>query len=346
MRSLILAFFLLHLPAHASGEQEVLRLQHEMDRLSLRSAWGGVERHYDSIVKMGERPDRKHTLLAADAARHRGDVLTVLERLVQAQSMEVSDDVTASIEDLMGRYGRVQLLSTESAELRAVQTPFRPDVAAAVRLAVEYAATTEGFDGFLPDGDYRFGDVAFTVRHGEELQVISLDKETAGISDLTLSNVTFPAKASVGGNRLLRNGVGVRSKLMVNVYAAALYLQEQTDSSELAIRQDLAKRLVMHITFRRITKEQFISHFEDDFRQVRGHEKTADDIQRFVNSLPDMVQGDRLVMDYVPGRGTTVTLNGHRLVLVEGRRFMWVLFRLFLGEHPPTEKLKRGLLGG
>ena len=105
------------------AEQE--RLVAQMHSLAQKNVWQGVERTYDQLVDQGYRVDRETLLLAAEAARNRGDVMSRMARLVEAQYRQNDPALAGAIEDLSATFGRVQL-SGEGA-LDAAATPFRPD---------------------------------------------------------------------------------------------------------------------------------------------------------------------------------------------------------------------------
>jgi hypothetical protein len=48
---------------------------------------------------------------------------------------------------------------------------------------------------------------------------------------------------------------------------------------------------------------------------------------------------------YVPGTGTVVNVGGKDVATIEGKDFAEVLFSLWLGPKPPSEDLRKGLLG-
>jgi hypothetical protein len=53
-----------------------------------------------------------------------------------------------------------------------------------------------------------------------------------------------------------------------------------------------------------------------------------------------------MAFTYVPGEGTTVEVKGEEKGTIEGKEFADALFASWIGEHPATGKLKKGLLGG
>ena len=56
--------------------------------------------------------------------------------------------------------------------------------------------------------------------------------------------------------------------------------------------------------------------------------------------------GDDIVLTYVPGRGTVVSVKGAEKGVIEGKDFADALFSVWLGPNPVQEDLKLALLGG
>jgi hypothetical protein len=69
------------------------------------------------------------------------------------------------------------------------------------------------------------------------------------------------------------------------------------------------------------------------------------DIDRLLGALETVKEGDQMVFTYVPGTGTTLTLNGKEKVTIANSAFGQVLFSVWLGPKPPNADLKKGMLG-
>jgi hypothetical protein len=65
-----------------------------------------------------------------------------------------------------------------------------------------------------------------------------------------------------------------------------------------------------------------------------------------IAAVPDLKDGETMSFTYVPGKGTTLSHNGKDLLTVEGKDYADAIFLLWLGPKPPSEDLKKGLLGG
>ena len=61
--------------------------------------------------------------------------------------------------------------------------------------------------------------------------------------------------------------------------------------------------------------------------------------------VPDVKEGSTLTFAYLPGKGTTLSAGSKELGVFEGKGFADAVFAIWLGPKPPSEDLKKGLLG-
>ncbi len=71
----------------------------------------------------------------------------------------------------------------------------------------------------------------------------------------------------------------------------------------------------------------------------------TDRVQTFADLFPDMKVGDVIELTMVPGGGTSATLNGEAKGVIDGDDFAEALLKVWLGDHPPSDELKTGMLG-
>lgn len=180
MRVSLLLMLLIAAPALAgrasapdeTDQREANRLSVEIHHLAGRNAWTGVERAFEDIQALGVEPRRGIYLLAASAARHRGDVAAVRERLAHAQAMDDTPDVRAWLDELDADYGHLELRARAgAASLTPLTGNFDPDRRAAVDLATANLVDTGRFSGLLPAGHYTVGVVEFDVTPDASLHV-------------------------------------------------------------------------------------------------------------------------------------------------------------------------------
>ena len=158
--------------------------------------------------------------------------------------------------------------------------------------------------------------------------------------------MTLPDTAQVGGKKLVLNGLGVRTKYMVKVYVAGLYLEQKSSDANAIIKSDAPKQIVMQF-LHGASKSQMTDAFDESF-----HDNSPDavktmkpDIDRLLAALEPVKVGDEMVFTYVPGTGTTLAINGQQKVTIAGSAFGPVLFSVWLGPKPPNADMKKGMLG-
>lgn len=165
-------------------------------------------------------------------------------------------------------------------------------------------------------------------------------------SAASLAGVTLPETATVGGQSLVLNGMGLREKMFFDIYVGGLYLPAKTSDARAAIEQDAPKRVLMHFVYSEVSAAQLREAFEEGRTKHPAGAAQLPAFEQLYGWLDAVHPGDEVVFDYVPGAGTSVTVKGTHKGTLPGAEFMKVLFSVYLGDHPPTTALKTGLLGG
>lgn len=174
---------------------------------------------------------------------------------------------------------------------------------------------------------------------------IMLVVTTAGAAEL--AGVSLPDQVTVGGKTLVLNGMGLRKKMVIKVYAAGLYLEERSADPAVILGSSSTKRVVMHFLTGMATKSKMDEAWREGFEanSPDTYPALADRVTTFMGFFGDMKDGDEIVLTVVPGAGTTAALNGQDKGTIAGDDFGAGLLKVWLGDHPPSEDLKAGLLG-
>ncbi len=163
----------------------------------------------------------------------------------------------------------------------------------------------------------------------------------------TLAGVTLPDTVTVGGQTLLLNGMGVRTKVFVKVYVGGLYLEKKTSDAAAIIKLDAPKRVVLHFVYSEVGRDKMVESFSEGF-QANAPEKLKTiktQIDQFLAALEPMKKGDELTVTYTPATGTVLELRGKEKLTIPGQDFGRAVFSVWFGPKPPTNDLKSGLLG-
>ncbi|MDP2310511.1 MAG: chalcone isomerase family protein [Pseudomonadota bacterium] len=162
----------------------------------------------------------------------------------------------------------------------------------------------------------------------------------------SLAGVTLPDTATVADQPLVLNGMGLREKYFIDIYVGGLYLDGKSSDAVAALQKDAPKRMVMQFVYGRVTREQMLKSFLEDFGKQPGVKAHQANVDKMMAAVPDeLLRGDQIVFEYAPGVGTTLVIKGKPAVTVPGVDFMRMAFGIWLGPTPPTAALKAGLLG-
>lgn len=150
---------------------------------------------------------------------------------------------------------------------------------------------------------------------------------------------------------LVLNGVGLRSVAWLKGFAAGLYLREKAGSAAQVLAQAGAKRLQMKMIIDVQTKE-FIKAFAVSLRRNNteaeqvGLKDRVEQFNRVLELIGKVRKGDVVDLDFVPGTGLIVSVNGApKGAPVAGADLYASLLKVFIGERPVDKRLKDGLLG-
>jgi hypothetical protein len=161
-----------------------------------------------------------------------------------------------------------------------------------------------------------------------------------------VAGVRMPATVTVEGKTLKLNGMGLRKKLMFKVYVAGFYLETPTNAPEAIIASDQVRRMDLHV-LRNLKASQVTEAIEEGFEKNSKAQMGAlkERLGKFSGMFSDVKEGDEILMTYVPGKGTSVSVKGAEKGTVEGKDFADALFAVWLGPNPVQEDLKKALLG-
>lgn len=166
-----------------------------------------------------------------------------------------------------------------------------------------------------------------------------------------ISGVKFDDTVKVGGKDLKLNGLGMRTKFVVKVYAAGLYLPEKKNNVPDVMKVEGPRRMTL-VMMREISSDDFGQAFMTGLNNnIDKTEKSkfVTQISKFgemFGTIEGLKKGDVLHIDWIPGTGTVCELNGKRIgeVLQDVNYFNAVL-KIWLGDKPVDSSLKPMLLG-
>lgn len=156
---------------------------------------------------------------------------------------------------------------------------------------------------------------------------------------------------ALGGQNLILNGAGTRTKLFFKVYVAGLYLPMKQSSAPAVLDQKGPRRIQMVLT-RDLESAQLLDGLNaglvanNSAADLDAIKPQIDQLRSIFGTLKEAKQGTVIMLDYLPDTGTVVTLNGDMKGAIPGAAFNRALLKVWLGDDPVDESLKRAMLGG
>jgi len=99
--------------------------------------------------------------------------------------------------------------------------------------------------------------------------------------------------------------------------------------------------LTLYIDFRNVSVDGLAS-FAANAKDTVAQKATFD---KMLALVPDVKTGSTLTFIYLPGKGTTLQVADKELGVFEGKGFADAVFSIWLGAKPPSEDLRKGMLG-
>ena len=167
-----------------------------------------------------------------------------------------------------------------------------------------------------------------------------------------VEGVRVDEQATVGGQTLVLNGAGVRTKLaFIKLYVGALYLPAKKTVAEDIIKETGAKRIVMHVLIDELTAKDLTASLNNAIAanhipaEIALIESRLRDLNRMMSTVAVLKKGNTVMLDYVPNTGTRITINGEEKLLIKGEDFYQAMLRIWLGNKPVDGTLRRAMLG-
>ena len=167
-----------------------------------------------------------------------------------------------------------------------------------------------------------------------------------------ISGVKIDDTARVGGTPLVLNGAGKRTRLVFDVYVAALYLTAKRANAQEVLDAPGPKRVTMSL-MRDLSADRLTEALQDGIK-LNTSQAALDAIRPQLEALVAAIRaigaaskGDVISIDFLADGSTQLALNGApKGNPIAGGAFQRALLGVWLGEKPVQADLKSALLGG
>ncbi len=164
-----------------------------------------------------------------------------------------------------------------------------------------------------------------------------------------VGGIKLADKTTVGGQELVLNGAGIRTKFIVKVYVGSLYLPAKA-TAPAAVYAKGPRRVQLNM-LRDVGADQMVEALVDGVNQGNPPAEAAavkaqtEELATIMKSIGQLKEGNVLTFDFVDG-ATKVGLNGTEKGSIPGEAFNKALTNAWLGDKPVQGDLKRAMLGG
>jgi hypothetical protein len=135
--------------------------------------------------------------------------------------------------------------------------------------------------------------------------------------------------------------------LGIDVYVAGLYLEQRSADARKIVAAESTKHVRLAL-LRDVSRADLAEQLGTYFRHAarNDYDKLKPRFERMASWLPKLHEGDTFSVTYRPGAGLEVRHGSKSLGVVPGADFARAIFGIWLGERPPNQGLKAGMLGG
>jgi len=164
-----------------------------------------------------------------------------------------------------------------------------------------------------------------------------------------VGGVKLDDNTGVGGQDLVLNGAGIRTRAIFKVYVASLYLPAK--ASDLAgVLAQSPRRIQMNL-LRNLSPDQLVDALNDGLKdnnseaEMAAVKPQADQMTSIMKGFGDVKEGNVVTLDFVEG-ATKIGFNGAAKGSIPGEAFSKALAKVWLGDKPVQADLKKAMLGG
>jgi hypothetical protein len=170
----------------------------------------------------------------------------------------------------------------------------------------------------------------------------------AGVQAAEVGGIKLDDKASVGGQELVLNGGGVRTRAVFKVYVGSLYVPAKTNNTAGVLAKG-PRRIQLNL-LRNLTADQLVDALTEGIKdnttadELAAMKPQVDQMVTTMKAFNDVKEKDVVTLDFVGG-ATKIGLNGAEKGSIAGEPFNRALTRIWIGDKPAQADLKQAMLG-
>jgi hypothetical protein len=167
-------------------------------------------------------------------------------------------------------------------------------------------------------------------------------------AQLSLNDVTLPAKLTFHEKPLVLNGGGIRTKLVFKLYTIGLYLPKKSNDGASILKANETMAVRFQITSSMINSDNMSEAINEGFDKSTNSNTSPVRVRidKMLNTFSSEAIniGDLFEIVYIPGKGTEIYKNGKLKSTIEGIDFKQALFGIWISDNSISSGLKNDLL--
>jgi hypothetical protein len=178
------------------------------------------------------------------------------------------------------------------------------------------------------------------------LLMVALGAQAAEVSGVRLDD-----KVQVESRDLVLNGAGLRKRFVFSIYVIGLYLPEKKSDAAAVLQLAGPKRAAIHMQ-RDVGAEQFTESLLEGLKpnvseaEYKAFEPRLKQLMDVIAEIKEAKKGMSIAIDWT-GTATRLAVNGAPVGKpIPGEDFYRALLRIWIGDKPVQDDLKKALLGG
>lgn len=157
-----------------------------------------------------------------------------------------------------------------------------------------------------------------------------------------------PESLQTQSQSLQLNGYGIRSKWLMNIYIAGLYLKPEHlhASDDWVVYADSPMALRLVVMRNNLNSQRMIWATRESFEQSNGVQPLLQEqLQQLLQLYrEDVNKGDIYTLSYTPDKGLQTFKNNQLINTIHSLSFKQAVFNMWFGKQPVQERLKQQLL--
>lgn len=165
-----------------------------------------------------------------------------------------------------------------------------------------------------------------------------------------VGGVNLPDTATVQGQPLVLNGAGIRTRVVIKVYAAGLYTAQKSQDANAIINATTPRRVQM-VMLRDLGADTLNEALQDGLKKnlsapaLAELDAEAKQLGSLMMSIGKAKEGETIILDFSQA-GVAIQVGGADKGTIANPKFASALLRVWLGDQPADAGLKKGMLGG